>query len=552
MRPRLTLAGQFLALQLTIIVIVLIVVTGVALAQFDAAFRHTESQRMSAIAETGAATETIRIGLSDPGQRGLLAPAGESLRSLSGADFVIIADRGLRIFASPDPSDLERELSVGPSPVLSGRSWSGPIEHNGAPYIAAHVPVIANGTVVGLVAAGRALPTVGQRLLAAAPGILTYLAIAAAIGLAGSLLLARRVKRQTLGLEPDAITRLVRHREAMLHGIKEGVLGLDASGRVTLISESAQALLGLPADATGRHLAELGLDADLLAALTSDNAHGEQVVAVRDRVIILNQMPLSQTRAAAGSVTTMRDRTDLLALQSELAVSKTTTDALRAQAHEFSNQLHVISGLLELEEYDELGSYVRQVGGTRAQLTESIRTLIADPAVAALLIAKTSLATEQGSTLRVSEASRLAHLPDRLTADVVTVVGNLIDNALEALAQLSTTGSPQTPESSQQASIVEVTLVEDSGVVVIQVRDTGPGVPEHERARIFERGYSTKDPHGRSRGYGLALTQVICARRGGTVHVRSGPEKWGAEFVATLPRIADDDRPALPEDGDSA
>lgn len=528
MRPRLTLAGQFLALQLTIIVIVLVVVTGVAMAQFDAAFRQTERQRMSAIAETGASTETVRLGLIEPGQRGLLPPAGESLRGLSGADFVIIADTERRIYASPDPSDLERELDVGDSPVLSGRAWSGTMEHTGTQYIAAHVPVIAEGNVVGVVAAGRELPTIGQRLLTAAPGILTYLAIAGVIGFAGSLLLSRRVKRQTLGLEPDAITRLVKHREAMLHGIREGVLGLDASGRITLVSESARDLLGLPPDVTGRRVTELGLELELVDALTSDASQGEQVVAVRDRVITLNRMPLTQAGGPAGSVTTMRDRTDLLALQSELAVSKTTTDALRAQAHEFSNQLHVISGLLELEEYDELQHYVRQVGGTRAQLTDSVKALIADPAVAALLIAKTSLATEQGSTLRVSGESALQPLPDSLVADVVTVVGNLIDNALEALAQHSGSGT------------VEVTLAEDGHAVFVRVRDTGPGVPEDQRARIFERGYSTKDTQGRTRGYGLALTQVLCARRGGGVTVQAGPEGWGAEFTATLPRTKEE------------
>ncbi|MBB3038215.1 sensor histidine kinase [Hoyosella altamirensis] len=534
MRPRLTLAGQFLALQLTIIMIVLIVVTGVALAQFDAAFRQSEGRRMSAIAETGASTETIRIGIADPAQRGLLPPAGESLRTLSGADFVIIADPDLRIYASPDPSDLERRFEVGPSPVLDGRAWSGSMEHNNVAYIAAHVPVIADGAVIGIVAAGRAVPTIGQRLITAAPGILSYLAIAGLIGFAGSLLLSRRVKRQTLGLEPDAITRLVRHREAMLHGIREGVLGLDGAGRITVVSESARELLGLPPDATGRTISDLGLDPELQTALISDEPQGEQVIAVRDRVITLNRMPLTEAGAPAGSVTTMRDRTDLLALQSELAVSKTTTDALRAQAHEFSNQLHVISGLLELGEHDEVQNYVRKVGGTRAQLTDSVKFLIQDPAVAALLIAKTSLAAEQGSTLTVSDESALSPLPDRLVADVVTVVGNLIDNALDALSQHSGPGQ------------VEVTLAEHAGAVSVRVRDTGPGIPEDQHAKIFERGYSTKDSQSRARGYGLALTQVICARRGGSVTVRSGAEgtssaPWGAEFTARLPRTPADD-----------
>ena len=79
------------------------------------------------------------------------------------------------------------------------------------------------------------------------------------LGVVGSLLLARRVKRQTLGLEPREIAGLVEHREAMLHGIKEGVIGMDAADRVTLANDEAVRLLGLPADAVGRSLHALGV-----------------------------------------------------------------------------------------------------------------------------------------------------------------------------------------------------------------------------------------------------------------------------------------------------
>lgn len=529
-----TLAGQFLALQLTIIVLVLLAVTGVSLAQADAAFRHTEGQRMRAIAETGASMETVRVGLGDVSRQGILQPTAEGLRSLSGADQIIVTRPDLRILAAPDPGVAEAPLDVGGSRVLEGRAWTGITESAGRSYLTALVPVIGNeGEVIGIVAAGRRHPGIGQRMAAAAPNLLVYLGIAGSLGVVGSLLLARRVKRQTLGLEPVEITRLVEHRGAMLHGIKEGVIGLDPDNRITLVNDKAVELLALPADSAGLTLAELEVEPGLHDALTGAVGGRDQVVAMGGRLVTLNRMPLVDDGRPAGSVTTMRDRTDLLALRHELDATRTTTDALRAQAHEFSNQLHVITGLLELGEYDELSQYVRRVGGARATLSDDVTSRIADPSVAALLVAKASLAGEQNARLHLAGTAILGPVEEDLSVDLVTVVGNLVDNALESLRTIA--------DRADRVGLVEVGLVEDEENVLVNVRDTGPGVPAPLREKIFEHGFSTKDAAS-ERGLGLAITQLVCARRGGTVHmVHAGrdatdPEDWGAEFVARLPR----------------
>lgn len=523
MRPRLTLAGQLLALQLTIIVLVLIAVTGVSLAQFDIGFRQSESQRMRAIAETGASTEAIRVALTDTSKQGILPPAADRLRALSGADYVVITDADRRILASPNPTAIGDRLDLADSPVLSGQAWTGMTTADGHRFVTAHVPVVASAAVVGVVATGRRYPPLGERLITAAPSLLVYLGIAGVLGVAGSLLLARRVKRQTLGLEPVEITRLVEHREAMLHGIKEGVIGLDTENRVTLISDAAIPLLGLPSRARGRRLEDLAIPPGLYDALTEDSGDGDRIVAIGDRIVTLNRMPLVTDGEPVGSVTTMRDRTDLIALRNELDVTRTTTEALRAQAHEFSNQLHAIAGLLELQEYDEVRHYVSRVSGTRAELSHEVTSRVADPSVAALLIAKGSLATEQGCTLRVHDDTSLGPLDEDLSADLVTVVGNLVDNGLEAA----------------RPGVVEVQLTESENDVAIRVRDSGAGVPDELREKIFQRGFSTKDGVGTDgRGFGLALIRVICERRGGRLTVESPGEgsSWGTEFVARLPR----------------
>jgi sensor histidine kinase regulating citrate/malate metabolism len=526
-----SLARQVLTLQLALIVVVLAVVAWVSVTQASADWRRTEGGRLLSTAESVAAQRVVRIGLGDPARVGVLHAPAESARSVSGASFVEIATLDRRIRTSADPRRVGEPLELGGSTVLAGRSWVGTITAGGGETsLVAHVPVFGeDGEPLGVVAVGSEARGFAERVEAAAPDLLLYLGIASGLGLVGSYLLARRIKRQTMGLEPGEITALVEHREAMLHGIKEGVVGLDRQGRVTLANDSGRELLRLPPDAAGRTLEELGVEGPLREALTGEAAgDGEdggggrdEVVVTRDRVLTLNRMPIVTHGQAVGSVTTMRDLTELTALQHQLETTRGATDTLRAQAHEFSNHLHVIAGLVELAEYPEVGRYVRGISGTHARRTARVQAAVADPSLAALLIAKASLAAEQGAVLRVTPGSRLGPVPEALASDLVTVIGNLVDNALDAVRG---GGADAT------RARVDVELAEDgaTGEVRVRVTDSGPGVAPELGEEVFRHGFSTKA--GSGRGLGLAITSLVCRRRGGEVGVA------GAEFSARLPR----------------
>ncbi|HEV8650889.1 MAG TPA: ATP-binding protein [Actinomycetes bacterium] len=525
MHRRVSLAGQLLALQLIIVLVVLVVVAAVSLAQAQASFRRVEGRRVLSVAETAAATNLVRDGLTDPVRRGPLATVVEGFRDLSEASYVVIAGNDGRIVSSTDPGQVGRALRLHGSDVLQGRAWEGVVTDHGVTAVVAHVPVISHerrtlGRTVGLVAVGANLPSLWDSLGSATPNLLAYLGIASALGVAGSLLLARRVKRQTLGLEPRAITGLVEHRDAMLHGIKEGVVGLDPRHRVTLVNDEAMHLLDLPVDSVGRTLGELGVDRRLYDVLTGRTQGQDQIVLLGERVLILNRMPISSRGRPIGSVTTLRDRTELVSLQRELDVTRTTTDTLRAQAHEFSNQLHTISGLIQLEEYPEVVRYVTRLSRSQARLNDKVTSRVDDPSLAALLIAKASQAAEQGAQLRISECTRLGRVDDLLSADLTTVVGNLVDNALDAIGYA--------PD-----GWVAVEIVEGDGSVCVVVRDSGPGVTPELAEEVFRHGFTTKAAGAPGqRGIGLALTQLVCTRRGGQVSVRNDD---GAVFTAELP-----------------
>ena len=515
---RLSLAGQMLLLQLGIVLLVVLAVGAVSVAEADVAFRRGEGERLRSVGENAAINRTVRLGLNNPLGHDALETVAETARAVSGASYVVVADARGTIVTGPDAG---QPAPMGSSTGLTGRSWVGVLDH-GSKELVAHVPVLdeEDGRFIGMIIVGRPYPTLVDQLGAALTNLLTYLVVGVALGVVGSLLLARRVKWQTLGLEPREISGLVEHREAMLHGIKEGVIGTDTAHRVTLVNDEAIRLLGLDADPVGRSLLDQGLERRLLDVLTGEMTGADQVVLSDDRVIVLNRQPVVLRGRPVGSVTTLRDRTELTALRRELDVSRHTTDTLRAQAHEFVNRLHTIAGLVELGEHDEVVRYITRTSELHESLNREVTRLIRDPALAALLIAKSSLAAEQGVTLSImsdSDLPAVGELPgggDRLSADLVTIVGNLVDNAFDAIGP---------------GGRVEVRVVAEATEVVVTVRDSGAGVTAALAERVFEQGYSTKDGEQGHHGLGLAMIRLICGHRGGSVTVD------GATFVARLP-----------------
>ncbi|MGY2743067.1 two-component system CitB family sensor kinase [Arthrobacter sp. UYCu723] len=521
-RRGMSLAGQYLVLQLLIVLAVLVAVVAISLAQSAAAFERIEGRRALSAAEALGNNPTVRALLPSAESRGgsALPAVAESVRTVSGSSQVALAWPNGTVVASSDPSLLGRGLELGSSRVMEGRAWTGVVGGTATAMLSAHVPVLDDtGAMIGIAAISRNYPSTWERLGDAVPNLLTYLGVASVLGVAGSLLLARRVKRQTLGMEPTEITGLVENREAMLHGLKEGVVALDPNERITVVNESARQLLGLAPDCVGKSLNALAVEPALRDVLTRDQPGPDRLVLVGERLVVLNRMPMLSHGRTIGSVTTLRDRTELASLERELGATRTATDTLRAQAHEFANQLHTISGLIQIGEYDAVVQFVNGTTLDRTRLSDDVTSRIEDPALAALLIAKSSLAAERGVTLQLSPDSRLERVDDELSRDLTTVVGNLVDNALDAV-----TGTAD--------AAVQVFIDGRDQKLSIVVRDSGPGVPPEVLEEVFRQGFTTKQPTSEGgRGYGLALSRVVCQRRGGQLTVHND---GGAVFSARL------------------
>lgn len=553
---RISLARQLLLLQMLMVVLVVGTVGWVSAIQADQSFRSRESRRLLATAEATASESVVRGALvradadEPPAETLRFQPSMtgrlERVRAAADASYVVLVTPGERVLASSVPAD-RGEIEVRRE-VLRGSSWAGTGVRFDRKEVEAQVAVLADessvalagkhgetlkpGDVLGYLVLGRYYPSRLEVFRSAIPNALLYFTIAGLIGIGGSLLIARRVKRQTLGLEPAEITALVEQREAMLHGVREGVIGVDGNGRVAFANDEAIALLDLAGPASGRPVDDLDVPPEVRAALGGEAGGRDVIAAVGSRLLVLNAQPVRVRSRRTGWVTTMRDRTELLSLEQELAAAQAGTDTLRAQVHEFRNRLHAIAGMAELGRVDQVSEFVHAVMSDLDGRIGQVSAQVEDPAIASLLVAKASRADELGIHLTLTEGSRLGAQPGALSADLVTVVGNLIDNAFDAVSA---------------GGRVEVELTEADGRIVVEVADTGGGISESDLARVFELGWTTKDgADAGSHGFGLALTRMACRRHGGSVSVghREGAV-LRAELLTSPPRdpLTDEETP---------
>jgi two-component system, CitB family, sensor kinase len=526
-----TLASQLVVVQLILIVAVLVAVSAVSVEQTRASFQRDEGRRVLALAEHLAANPVVRRAPVRTAGSALAAAAAQ-LQSTTGVDVVMVADVGGDVVASTDTLLTGETISWPELRAAPGRSSSATVELRDISYLIAAAPILTNDPAPGAPVSQLGIALVAQpspsrldSLVIAGPSLLTYLGAAMVLGVIGSLLLARWIKRQTFGMEPAEIAALAEQREAIFAGIAEGVIALDTRDQVTMINPVAVRLLSLPHDAVGLSLDDLQVGGRLRDVLTGlDGAEQDAVVIRSGQVLVLNRMPVRHAGRELGSVTTLRDRTQLAELESEIGAFRGTTDLLRAQTHEFANQLHTISGLIQIGDYEEVVTYVSALTQGRAAIDLTVSRRVLDHSVAALLVAKSAVAAERKVTLRITDRTHLGPLEPQSSFDVATVLGNLIQNGIDAAVS--------SPAAQDRAPWVQVEIRQPGSIVEIAVRDSGPGVDSTVATEVFEHGFTTKAAQDGERGIGLALTRLICRRRGGEVEIRNTDD--GAEFVARM------------------
>ncbi|MER6911775.1 ATP-binding protein [Streptomyces sp. NPDC000594] len=531
-RPR-SLAGQLFAMQ---VVLVSAIVSGCA--YFTYATDRDQAEETARLQTTATATAVARApsvvaaALSaDPSRR--LQPYTEGLRRAAGVNFVVVmAPDGTR-WTHPEPAEIGRKYLGHTEQALAGEILSE--KHLGVlgPSIRTVAPVRAtDGRIVGLVSAGITIRKISEQARDQLTALLFFSGAALTVGGIGTYVINVRLRRHTKGMNATELSHLHDYHEAALHAVREGLLMLDGRRRIALVNDGARELLGLGEDAVGRPVAELGLAPSLTGALLASEPRVDEVHLTADRVVVVNTSPVVGGERR-GTVATLRDHTELQSLSGELDSERGFSQALRSQAHEAANRLHTVVSLIELGRVREAVDFATAELELAQVLTDRVVGSVGEPVLAALLLGKAAQANERGVELVLARDSRIDDgvLPPSLPPrDLVTILGNLIDNAVDAASCPPAPGDER-PRPARARVTVTARAGTDADELLIRVHDTGAGIDPCHADEIFRRGWST---HGSHRGLGLALVRQAVHRGGGTVALAEGPD-GGAEFTVRLP-----------------
>ncbi|MCL3997925.1 sensor histidine kinase [Streptomyces lavenduligriseus] len=528
-RPR-SLAGQLFAMQA---VLIAVVVAGYALFTYVSDRRQAEeaaARQATAVARSVADAPSVRAAIRGPDPTARLEPYALQVTRDANVDFVTIMDpSGIR-WTHPDRAQIGRRFLGSIEPARRGRTFTETYTGTLGPSVRAVTPVTDGGRITGLVSAGIKVETISARIQDQVTALLGVAGGALVLGAVGTYVINARLRRHTHNMNATELSRMHDYHQAALHAVREGLLMLDGQYRVALVNDGGRELLGLggtpDAELIGRSVAGLGLPAPLTGALLSSEPRVDEVHLTASRVLVVNTSPVSGGERR-GTVVTLRDVTELQSLMGELDSERGFTQALRSQAHEAANRLHTVVSLIELGRAEEAVEFATAELELAQALTDQVVAAVGEPVLAALLLGKTAQAHERGVELVVSPDSRLDDglLPAELPArDLVTILGNLIDNAVDAA------------QGSVRARVT-VTAYASGAELVLRVSDTGPGVDPAHAGLVFQRGFSTKPAGPGGRGLGLALARQAVTRHEGTLTVTGSGEdgEGGAVFEVRLP-----------------
>ncbi|UFJ38902.1 sensor histidine kinase [Brevibacillus humidisoli] len=512
-------------------IVVLAVVSGdlLVVGKVTRAYEQELGNRVMAIGQSLAQSPTIREGLQSSlrGWR-IIQPIAERVRLVTKVDYIVVFDMNKVRYSHPLEARIGTVFQGGDEgPSLAEQSYVSRAVGVEGQSIRAFVPVMDDEgrKQLGVVVVGIMVPTFLKFMSEYRGDLYLSLFIGTSLGLVGAWLLANKIKRQMRNMEPEQIARLLEEREALIESIGEGIIAIDQKGRITVFNEQASQLLGITADALGRPIDEAMAGSNLPEVMRDRTSHQRQIQYVNDTIVLVNRVPIIVDKQIVGAVATIQDRTEIYKLAEELTGVKKLMDALRAQNHEYMNKLHTIAGLIQLRRYDEAVERIMTFTEEQQEQSRFLTKRIADYSISGLILGKMSRAREQGVQVTLHPDSQLLKLPETIAVhDLLVILGNLLENAIDAAAGSGTGGGQ-----------VSLRLEGNEDGIEIEVVDNGTGISPEIRERIFEHGFTTKGERGQ--GIGLSLVRQYVDFQHGTIEVDS-EVGVGTRFFIYLPAPA--------------
>jgi two-component system CitB family sensor kinase/two-component system sensor histidine kinase DcuS len=486
--------------------------------------REQISRKAIEVAGSVALNQQIRDAL-EAGNSHVIQSVTESIRKATDAEFIVVGDtRGIR-YSHPDPEKIGRQFVGGDldGALKEGRSYASEAVGTLGPSLRGIAPIRAAGDrIIGFVAVGYLSRDIEVMIHDKQLEILIYVIIVLLFGICGATAIAHGLKSAIMGLEIHEIAALFHERNAIFSAIREGIIAVDANGYLSFVNSAARHYLGQEFD-KGLHdrpLKEVCTSADLTRALNAGVKVLDREMILRNRTMIVNILPLGSEQG--GLVASFRPKDELDRLARELSHAQEYSELLRTQTHEYSNKMHTIAGLLQLEAYQEALDLVINEASGYQQLIRRLAKAVPDPVIAGIILGKYNRACELKIELEVDAQNTFSDLSPQMEREpLVTIIGNLLDNAFDAVRE---TGN---------RPVVRLYLTDLGPDLIIEVEDSGPGVDAAVAGILFEPGVTTKS--GSGRGTGLALVKRAVDNLNGQI-TYSECELGGALFTVIIPK----------------
>lgn len=509
--------GMKLQTKITLLVIIVVfisisIIMSFAVSWMTGNIENKARTNIMNVAEMMAHSKEIveQLEIKDPDKK--IGPYVDmQLKNLEQVEYIIVADSEGTRYSHPNPEMIGKKFAGGDEDkvVKKGETYISEATGTLGKALRAFAPIYdEENKEIGFVSVG----TLTQSIETAKHTAILYIILIGLGGLAagaiGAFLLANNIKNTLLGLEPEEITKLYNEKMGMLDAIHEGLVAVDDEARITLINDSALNILhfenGINKEQIiGQNVEVVIPNSRLINVLETGESEFEEEQRINNTIIMTNRVPIKNRGKIVGAIASFRDKTEVTKMAEELTGVKKLAWSLRAQNHEFMNKLHTISGLIQLEEYDEALQFISEVAKVRSNISNILTDNIKDASLSALLLAKYNKAEECRVKLKIDEISSFKKLPEHMTPDeMVSIIGNLIENSLDEVKNDGT-------------GLIYIKIVQDVEILSIIVKDNGGGIPLEYREKIYEQGFSTKDGQ---RGHGMYIVKKIIDECCGTIN----------------------------------
>ncbi|MDP5276220.1 ATP-binding protein [Chengkuizengella axinellae] len=526
MKP-LKLQTKMALLILTLLVFVILILSSVFAYFISNSLEDQIGNRALNIAKTVAIMPEVNRGfkLEDPST--IIQPLAEEVRIQTGAEFVVVGNIDSVRYSHPVTERIGQTMVGGDNDraLLQGESYTSKATGTLGPSLRGKTPIFdESGEIIGIVSVGFLIEDIELILDSYQRKVLFLTILVSVIGIIGALYIAKGFKKAIFGLEPREIASLFIEKNAILESIHEGIIAINVEGNITLVNQKAYQIINKhPSEnIIGKNILEILPHTKMLDVLHSKESQFNQELKIGDNEIIANRVPIFDKKQIVGVVSSFRNKTEIDQLTKELSQVQSYAEALRAQTHEYSNKLYTISGLIQLASYQEAIDFINKETTDYQNLVEFLMSAIPDTMIAALLLGKYNRAHELKTEMIIDNESSMKDIPDELNQEkIVTIIGNLIDNAFEATL------------STDKNKIVKIFMTDIGNDLIFEIEDSGSGVQEEDIQYIFQKGFSKKQ--GEDRGIGLYLVDKAVKYLNGYITV-SQSDLGGAVFTVAIPK----------------